>query len=453
MIPTENLSQLVEKYQKPGPRYTSYPSALHFDETVDPEPVLEHSRQNPDPVSLYLHIPFCEKLCWFCGCHTFITHDQSRADSYLELVEREWDLLLSQFQHQCEIVQLHFGGGTPNFLKPDQISRLGKALQARFSFHPESENSVELAPGHLNQEKVEAFAALGMTRASFGIQDSNPDVQEAIHRPQPESVNIQAMEWLRASGFISVNVDLMYGLPRQTPETFDRTLDHAISLEPDRIALFGYAHVPWVKPHQKILEDAGLPTGPERLQLFLLALQRLQEAGYIYIGMDHFAKRDDELAVAQRSGGLYRNFQGYSTRAGHEILAFGISSISQNSEGYRQNHKTMDDYRRSLEADRLPITKAYRMTPEDRLRQRIIQDLMCRLKVDFPAIEADFGINFKEHFTDSLEALNPMEKDGLLERGPDHFTVTYLGRLFIRNIAMAFDAYFQPQAKAYSQTV
>ena len=312
---------------------------------------------------------------------------------------------------------------------------------------------MELAPGHLDQEKVQAFAELGMNRASFGIQDSNPDVQEAIHRPQPESLNMRTMDWLRASGFISVNVDLMYGLPRQTPETFSRTLNHAISLEPDRIALFGYAHVPWVKPHQKILEGSGLPSGPERLQLFLFALQRLQEAGYVYIGMDHFAKQDDELAIAQQSGELYRNFQGYSTRAGHEILAFGISSISQNPRGYRQNHKTMDDYRQSLEAGELPVNKAYRMTPEDQLRQRIIQDLMCHLELNFSAIEADFRIDFKHHFADSLEELKPMEKDGLLEFGRDCITVTYLGRLFIRNIAMAFDAYTAPKQEAYSKTL
>lgn len=453
MIPTENLPHLVEKYQKPGPRYTSYPSALYFSEAVDPGPVLEYSRANKDPISLYLHIPFCEKLCWFCGCHTFITRNQDRADAYLDLLTREFDLLLPQLQPDRNVVQLHFGGGTPNFLSPEQIHRLGAILQDRFRFDPESENSVELAPGHLDREKVEAFAALGMNRASFGIQDSNPDVQEAIHRPQPESLNVRTMEWLRSSGFISVNVDLMYGLPRQTPKTFSRTLDHAIALEPDRIALFGYAHVPWVKPHQKTLESAGLPTGPERLELFLLALQHLQEAGYVYIGMDHFSRRDDELAVAQQLGRLYRNFQGYSTRAGHEILAFGVSSISQNPEGYRQNDKTLAGFQGAVETGNLPIVKAYVMTPEDKLRQHVIQDVMCQLELDFDRIESAFDIDFKLHFADSLKALEVMEADGLVEIESHRVKVTYLGRLFIRNIAMAFDAYSAPREGAYSKTV
>ncbi len=453
MIATENLPQLVDKYRKPGPRYTSYPSALYFNEEIDPAPVLEYSSANTDPVSLYLHIPFCEKLCWFCGCHTIITRNHHHATAYLDLLSREFDILLPRLQPNRRAVQLHFGGGTPNFLSPDQIARVGEMLAERFSFDPESENSVELAPGHLDREKVDAFAAIGMNRASFGIQDSNPEVQEAIHRIQPESVNIETMEWLRGSGFISVNVDLIYGLPRQTPETFRRTLDHAVGLEPDRIALFGYAHVPWVKPHQKILEDKGLPSGSERLTLFLLALRRLQEAGYVYIGMDHFARKDDELAVARQSGELYRNFQGYSTRAGHEILAFGISSISQNAEGYRQNEKTPDGFRDAVEAGRLPIAKAYVMTTEDKLRQRVIQDVMCRLALDFGAIEDAYGIDFKTHFADALRKLEPLAEDKLVEIGNAVITVTQLGRLFIRNIAMAFDAYTAPKAEAYSKTV
>jgi oxygen-independent coproporphyrinogen-3 oxidase len=351
-------------------------------------------------------------------------------------------------------VQLHFGGGTPNFFGPEQIDRLAAMIERHFKFTPDAEKSVELDPRRLSPAHVEAFARMGLTRASFGVQDSNPEVQKVIHREQPQEMNVAAMETLRANGFDSVNIDLIYGLPLQTPESFDRTLDQVLELKPDRFAIFNYAHVPWMRPAQKILEKAGLPDARTKLELLKLCIERLTREGYVYIGLDHFALPDDELVVAQRERSLQRNFQGYSTRAGVEICGFGISSISQGADSYRQNVKDIESYRAMVESDRLPVAKGYELTAEDKLRADVILRLMCDLALDYGQMSAKWGIDFETHFAGALSQLQEPAEDGLIEFTAEGFVVTERGRLFIRNLAMCFDAYLEPAAEGrYSRTV
>lgn len=450
---TENDIALIEKYQRPGPRYTSYPPANHFQEIEDAAPVLAPTEQSTAPLSLYFHLPFCETLCWFCGCHTITTLQRDRADDYLDLLEREVALLSERLRPGRKVVQMHFGGGTPNFFTGAQLNRLGTIIRDHFDFADDAEISVELDPRRLNEEHVAAFAGMGATRASFGVQDCDPQVQEAIHRVQPHEQNIAAMRLLRAHGFTSVNIDLIYGLPRQNLGSFERTLDDVLGLQPDRFAIFNYAHVPWVKPAQKILEKHGLPTPREKLGLLQLCITKLTGAGYEYIGLDHFALPDDELVIAQRNKTLQRNFQGYSTRAGVEICGFGISSISQSSGAYRQNVKDIESYRAAVGQGRLPVARGYLLTDEDRLRGQVIMKLMCDLALDFDALGAVWNINFREHFASAIVQLEEPAADGLIEWTGAGFVVTQRGRLFIRNLAMLFDAYLEPSTKQYSSTV
>ncbi|WP_269522765.1 oxygen-independent coproporphyrinogen III oxidase [Coraliomargarita parva] len=445
---------LIDKYNRPGPRYTSYPPANHFKEYADPAPLLRSAAESDRPLSLYFHLPFCETLCWFCGCHMIPTLDRSKATDYLDLLEQELELFAKHLRPGREAVQLHFGGGTPNFFGPEQIDRLAAMIDRHFNFTADAEKSVELDPRRLSRAHVEAFARMGVSRASFGVQDSNPEVQKVIHRVQPQSMNVEAMQMLRDNGFESVNLDLIYGLPLQTPESFDRTLDEVLELKPDRFAIFNYAHVPWMRPAQKLLERAGLPDAKTKLELLKLCIERLTAEGYVYIGMDHFALPDDELVKAQREHSLQRNFQGYSTRAGVEICGFGISSISQGPNGYRQNEKDIESYRARLAQGELPITKGYESTEEDKLRADVIMRLMCDLSLDFKAFGERWGIDFREHFAEALSQLEGPASDGLIEWTAAGLAVTERGRLFIRNLAMCFDAYLEPAATGrYSRTV
>ncbi|MFU8848031.1 MAG: oxygen-independent coproporphyrinogen III oxidase [Opitutales bacterium] len=451
---TEQDLKLIEKYNRPGPRYTSYPPANHFRDYADPAPLLTSVEASEAPLSLYFHLPFCETLCWFCGCHMIPTLDRSRATDYLDLLEKELALFARHHRREREAVQLHFGGGTPNFFGPEQIDRLAALIDRHFKFAPGAEKSVELDPRRLSAAHIEAFARMGLTRASFGVQDSNPEVQKVIHREQPQEMNVAAMETLRAHGFDSVNVDLIYGLPLQTPESFDQTLDQVLELKPDRFAVFNYAHVPWMRPAQKILEKAGLPDARTKLELLKLCIERLTREGYVYIGMDHFALPDDELVVAQHEGTLQRNFQGYSTRAGVEICGFGISSISQGADSYRQNVKDIESYRAMVESGRLPVAKGYELTNEDKLRADVIMRLMCDLALDYREMSAKWGIDFELHFANALAQLKEPTEDGLIELTEAGLKVTERGRLFIRNLAMCFDAYLEPAVEGrYSRTV
>lgn len=446
--------QLIEKYNRPGPRYTSYPPANHFADIEDSAPLMQSVEQGDAPLSLYFHLPFCETLCWFCGCNMIPTLDRSKATDYLDLLDKELELFARYHQPEREAVQLHFGGGTPNFFGPEQIDRLAAMIEKHFKFAPDAEKSVELDPRRLSPEHVEAFARMGISRASFGVQDCNEEVQKVIHRVQPQEMNVAAMDTLRANGFESVNIDLIYGLPLQTPETFDQTLDLVLELKPDRFAVFNYAHVPWMRPAQKILERAGLPDGKRKLQLLKLCIERLTSEGYVYIGMDHFALPSDELVVAQREQSLQRNFQGYSTRSGVEICGFGISSISQGAGSYRQNVKDIESYRAMVESGKLPVAKGYELTNEDKLRSDVIMRLMCDLSLDYGAMSAKWGIDFEAHFADALAQLKEPAEDRLIEFTETGLKVTERGRLFIRNLAMCFDAYLEPAVEGrYSKTV
>lgn len=446
--------KLIEKYNRPGPRYTSYPPANHFTEHKDFSGLLRSLSEEQAPLSLYFHLPFCETLCWFCGCNMITSLDKSRADDYLDLLEKELALYEPLIASGRKAEQLHFGGGTPNFFGADQIDRLAELIDRHFKFSADAEKSVELDPRRLTAPQVEAFARMGITRASFGVQDCDPDVQKSIHRIQPQSVNVEAMDLLRSNGFESINLDLIYGLPKQSPDSFNRTIDDVLSLQPDRFAVFNYAHVPWMAPAQKILERIGLPDAETKMQLLKLCIERLAEAGYVYIGMDHFALPSDELVVAQQEGTLQRNFQGYSTRAGVEICGFGISSISQGANGFRQNVKDLESYRARVEAGTIPVAKGYALTEEDKLRADVIMRLMCDMALDFEVMGKKWSIDFRSHFAVALGQFEGFVKDGLLKWTETGCRVTDHGRLFIRNLAMCFDAYLEPSSESrYSRTV
>lgn len=445
--------ELVRKHNRPGPRYTSYPTALQFREDADVQRLVSAASAERGGLSLYFHLPFCESLCWFCGCNKVITTDNSRAEVYLDALVREMDLFPRDGATGREVVQLHFGGGTPNFLTPAQILRLGTELKKRFSFTGDAECSVELDPRFLTRDHARAFREIGMTRASFGVQDVDPDVQRAVHRVQSDECNVQAFEWLRAEGFESVNVDLIYGLPGQTPESYERTLARVLEYGPDRFAVFSYAHVPWMVPSQKILEKSRLPDPGDKLAMLKLVIETLTAADYVFIGMDHFARPGDELVRALESSTLQRNFQGYSTRSGTEIRGFGVSSISQTERTYRQNRKSLEQYYADLAANRLPVERGLELSDEDVLRRHIIMRLMCDFRLDFAVVEEAFAVSFAEKFAPSLSALKAFADDGLVDVRADAVTVTAAGRLFIRNIAMCFDAYVQPGEGRHSKTI
>jgi oxygen-independent coproporphyrinogen-3 oxidase len=444
---------LIAKYDQPGPRYTSYPTALHFSGEADQSALLKGTVEDDGPLSLYFHIPYCESLCWFCGCHTIITKAHGRADGYLDLLEKEVALFRSRLRPDREVVQVHFGGGTPNFLDPGQIARLGRLINDNFTFGDDVEFGVEMDPRRLTREHLASFREIGANRTSFGVQDCNPEVQKAIHRVQPGENNRDAIKWLRELGFGSFNIDLIYGLPLQTVKSFGETLDEVIGYHPDRFAVFNYAHVPNLKPAQKILERATLPTPELKLQLLQLIIEKLTSAGYIYIGMDHYARADDELAVAQGNRTLQRNFQGYSTKAGVEICGFGVSSISQTAGAYRQNLKAEEAYRASLEAGELPVDRGYVLTDDDRIRRETIMRMMCDLGLDYGDMSTRLGIDFEAYFSEALSGLDGMVDDGLIERVSGGLSITDLGRLFIRNVAMHFDAYIGVHRNRYSRTV
>jgi oxygen-independent coproporphyrinogen-3 oxidase len=444
---------LIRKYNQPGPRYTSYPTAPHFSNKTDKATLASQTENETSDLSLYFHIPFCRSLCWFCGCTKIITGQQDKADHYIDLLEKEIDLFLPNIRPGRKVAQLHFGGGTPNYLTPGQIDRISNIIHSRFNFHSDAELSTELDPRTLTQEHIAAFQRLGINRASMGVQDTKPEVQEAIHRIQSDACNRNALQWLRDAGITSCNLDLIYGLPKQTPESFEKTLHDILDYAPDRLAVFSYAHVPWIMPAQKILETKDLPGPDAKIQMLEKIITILTDNGYHYIGMDHFARNDDELAIAQKNGTLQRNFQGYSTHGGVEIAAFGMSSISQTSRSYRQNFKDLTDYGQAVNEGHFPIDRGIMLTDEDVLRRDLIMGIMCQLRLDYASKSAQHGIDIPATFADAIASLKPMEDDGLVELLPDRIQVTEQGRLFIRNIAMSFDAYLKTGKGQFSKTV
>jgi oxygen-independent coproporphyrinogen-3 oxidase len=434
---------LVQKYNVAGPRYTSYPPATKFTDALTwpdlAERILENNRTERD-LSLYFHIPFCETLCWFCGCTTVITLNHNQGDIYINYLEREVAQMCMLLNPRRKAVQLHWGGGSPTFLNPDEIRKLGDIIHKHFTFSDDIEAGVEIDPRRLTRDHVIALREIGFNRASLGVQDFDPAVQQAVHRIQPREMTQQTLDWLREAGFASINLDLIYGLPHQTVESFNRTLDIVLAMQPDRLAVFSYAHVPWVKPAQKILEQKILPTPETKLQLLKMVIERLTENNrYVYIGMDHFARPADELVSAQRNKTLQRNFQGYSTRGNADIYAFGMSSISQIPDAYWQNEKDLPKYHAALDAGKVPLVRGYLVTDEDKFRRDTIMRVMCDLSLDYAGMSRRLGLDFASHFERELESLAGFEADGLVRRSATGLEVSDKGRLFIRNIAMCFD--------------
>lgn len=451
---------LLKKYDVPGPRYTSYPPAPHFHEKFTHEDYLNeivktNYGENLRDLSLYFHIPYCDTLCYFCGCNMIVTRNHDRMREYIKYLKNEIDLLRQYLNPDRKVAQLHWGGGTPTSLSPEEINSLISYINNSFDFRSNAEVGCEIDPRGLTKEHLIALREGGFNRISMGVQDFNEKVQKYVNRIQPEEMTRQVVEWVRELGFQSINLDLMYGLPFQTIETFEKTLDKVLKLSPDRIAVFNYAHVPWLKKHQALIHPEDLPSPQEKLNILKLTIEKLTSNGYVFIGMDHFAKPDDELTIALREKKLYRNFQGYSTNAGCDLYAFGITSISQLENVYAQNVKTEKEYFHSLDNEKFPIFRGYRLNDDDQIRRTVIMRLMCDFELNFNEIESKYKIDFRNYFHKSLENLKEMTSDGLVEILNDKIKVTEMGRLLIRNIAMKFDGFIERKQDEmkYSRTI
>jgi oxygen-independent coproporphyrinogen-3 oxidase len=451
---------LVTKYDGYGPRYTSYPTADRFHDGFAAghyvEALAERNHSRPtQPLSLYVHVPFCNTICYYCACNKVLTKDHGRSAKYIRYVEREIGMVSALIEGRPPVTQLHWGGGTPTFLSREEMSDLMAALRRNFDFAPDAEISIEVDPRKVGADTIEFLGALGFNRISVGIQDFDPEVQKAVNRVQTEEETRTVIDTARRVGFVSVNADLIYGLPKQTVAGFSRTLDRVIDASPDRIALYSYAHVPHLFKPQRRIEIADLPAPPDKLAILALAIEKLAAAGYVYIGMDHFAKPTDELAAAQRARKLHRNFQGYSTQPDRDLIAFGISAISKVGAAYIQNVKTLDEYYVKLDQDVLPVLRGVELAGDDFLRRDVIQKLMCNFDLDFGEVEKAYGIDFHGTFGPELEALAPLAADGLVEIRPDRLQVTARGRLLVRTIAMNFDRYLREaqQRAKYSRVI
>jgi oxygen-independent coproporphyrinogen III oxidase len=450
---------LIRKYDVSGPRYTSYPTADRFVEAFG-EPQLEQwlGRRNiggfSQPLSLYVHLPFCDTLCYYCGCNKVVTRDHGRSAKYIKYLAKELALLAPLVGSRSPIVELHWGGGTPNFLSRDEMTQLVGSIDESFARSEKTECAIEVDPRSAEPGRMAFLAALGFTGLSIGVQDFDPTVQKAVHRIQSVETTRRVMDEARAHGFKSVNLDLIYGLPRQSLDSFNRTLEEVLALAPDRIALYNYAHLPSLfKPQRRIVE-AELPSPELKLELMTLAIGRLTRAGYLYIGMDHFARPDDELAVAQKLGKLSRSFQGYSTHSG-DLIGLGLSSIGQVGPTYYQNLKELDRYYAALDAARLPVLRGNELTPDDLARRAVIQALMCHFRVSIESIELSYLVDFKQHFATELHMLKKLADDGLVEMQPEWIVVTPKGRLLVRAIAMLFDRYLREarERASYSKVI
>ncbi len=452
--------ELIKKYDTPGPRYTSYPTAPHFNDTFTYRDFLDEiqktnqGRDLPD-LSLYFHIPFCDTLCYFCGCNMILTRSRERIQRYIRYLKKEIDMMSSRLSPHRKAVQLHWGGGTPTYLSPDEISDLSNHIHNKFSLKRGLEAGCEIDPRELTRGHLTALKQGGFNRISMGVQDFDKTVQRAVNRIQPEAVTRKVVDWIRELEFQSLNLDLMYGLPFQTTASFEKTVHAVIDISPDRIALFNFAYVPWLKKHQKAIRAEDLPLPKEKSSILKMATKRLTEAGYVFIGMDHYAKPDDELAVAQTQKRLYRNFQGYSTHAGADLYAMGITSISQFGTIYAQNIKNEKDYFEALDQEKPPIAIGYRLNADDILRREVIINLMCHFELDFKKIEDKYDIHFDQYFQRSLQNLQEMVADNLLTIQNRKIKVTEEGRFLIRNVAMNFDGYMERKEDTarYSRTV
>lgn len=450
---------LIRRFDSSGPRYTSYPTADRFKQDFNETSYKQYlaqraaASQNP-PLSVYVHLPFCESLCYFCACNKIITQDHSRSAEYLGYLDKEMELVAASLGPDRKTDQLHLGGGTPTFLSAAELTQLMDSLRRHFSFSPDAELGVEIDPRTVSEPTLAMLAGLGFNRTSFGVQDFDPAVQAAVNRIQPLEMVEKALVASRNAGFQSVNTDLIYGLPKQTLTSFDRTLDQLIRLSPDRIALYNYAHLPSRFKAQRLIVSSDLPSAEERLQIFLMSTRRLLEAGYVYIGLDHFAKPDDELSKARLDKSLHRNFQGYTTRAECDLVGLGVSAIGKVGHSYSQSVRTLNAYYQRLDQGKLPIEKGFDLSPDDVLRREVIMTLMCSMPVDFSAFNQAHGIDFPSYFAPELTKLEPYEQAGLMQNTGDAIVITAKGRLFVRAIGMVFDKYMgQPTVSTYSKLI
>jgi oxygen-independent coproporphyrinogen-3 oxidase len=448
-------TELIKRYDIAGPRYTSYPTAVQFMEGFDAEAYRRYTTASnneliPKPISLYVHLPFCRSLCYYCGCMKKVTRHEHQATHYLGLLDREIELQGELFDHDREVVQLHFGGGTPTFHDDEELGRLMAQLGKHFflSEADTREYSIEVDPRTVGLDRLGHLAELGFNRISLGVQDIDPKVQEAVNRVQDPESTLEMIDGSRKLGYNSVSIDLIYGLPLQTVESFSQTIETVVAARPDRLAVYNYAHLPHLFRAQRMINAEDIPSPETKLQLMELTIDKLTAAGYVYIGMDHFALPGDELTIAQREGGLQRNFQGYSTRRECDLVGLGVSSIGKVGDCYAQNQKDIPTWQAAVAEGKLPIWRGLSLTTEDRLRRSVIEAIMCHGEVRFDQFESNFAIDFHEHFAYELGNLEQLEQDRLVAMGNDEFTVTPEGRLLLRAIAMVFDEYLQePQVK------
>ncbi len=451
---------LIKRYDRAGPRYTSYPTAVQFTEDytlADYERNAALSNQSGRDLSLYFHLPFCDTICYYCACNKVITKDRSKAEPYLQRVHKEIEMQAKLFDRDRKVNQLHWGGGTPTFISHEQMRTLMDVTRQHFNLHDDDqgEYSIEIDPREVTADSIKLLREIGFNRMSLGVQDFNPVVQKAVNRIQGEDITLTALNTARDTGFKSISVDLIYGLPFQTVTSFENTLDKLIDIDPDRISIFNYAHLPELFKPQRRINDDDLPSAAEKLDILKMSIEHLTRAGYVYIGMDHFAKPDDELAVAQQNGKLYRNFQGYATHADCDLIGLGITSIGTVGRSFAQNVKTLDEYSERIDANQLAIFRGVEIDDDDIIRRHAIMQLICHFKLDITQFEIDNNIEFKSYFEDEINQLAPMHNDGLLELSDKHITVTSKGRLLIRNICMVFDRYLKKpeQNKRFSKAI
>lgn len=453
-------ADLIRRYDRAGPRYTSYPTAVQFHEEFTADTYREHALATNDsgrPLSLYFHIPFCAKLCFYCACNKVVTKNRAHAIDYLKFLHREIEMQGRLFSADRKIDQLHWGGGTPTFLSHEQMTELMWVTARHFNIRDDDtgEYSIEVDPRVAEADTIAMLRGIGFNRISLGVQDLDPRVQKAVNRVQPEEQTLDIMQAARVHGFKSINTDLIYGLPFQTAGSFEKTLDRVIEFAPDRLSIFNYAHLPHLFKPQRRINEADLPSAAEKLDILQLTIERLTGAGYVYIGMDHFARPDDELALAQENGRLYRNFQGYSTHADCDLVAMGITSISSVGNSYSQNIKDLEGYYAEISAGRLPVFRGVALSEDDVLRRYVIGELICHFSLDIRAVEGNYGIRFHDYFSDEMPMLDGMQADGLLVHDDAFIRVLPAGRLLIRNICMSFDVYLRDRKKkkSYSRVI
>jgi len=447
------------KYSKPGPRYTSYPTALEFKDDFDVNAYIKEldAQNSKSPISLYFHLPFCRSACYFCGCNVVFTSKEDKKERYIDYLEKEMQILSSHMDMSREVIQMHFGGGTPTFFDEVQLKKVIDLIHKYFkNFSKEAEISCEIDPRFFTQEHMDVLKAGGFNRISFGVQDFDPKVQEAVHRVQSYEVTKNAIDIARAAGIKSVNVDLIYGLPYQTFETFKKTLHIARELDADRFAVFNYAHVPWLKKTMRKIDETTLPSPKVKLEILQYTIDFFETHGYKMVGMDHFAKPEDELFLAIDKGELHRNFQGYTTKAGADLIGIGLTSIGEGKHHYVQNHKDMKEYENAIDEGRLPTERGVKLNQDDLIRQAVIMELMSNFKLNIPRIEKEFDINFAEYFKEAIQELQVFKEEELIMIDSKEIKTSNTGEMLIRNISMAFDAYlhkFKDAKKTFSKTI